>query len=499
MRPEPNEGRRTKIVCTIGPSSDTPERIRRLLEGGMNVARLNFSHGSYDEHRRRCEAIRDAADGMGVTIGIMADLQGPKIRTGALQNHEPVYLLEDQPFCLTTRDVVGTHEIVSVDYEDLPRDVHPGDSIFLADGLLELQVKRIEDRDVHCEVVHGGQLGEHKGVNLPGVEISAPALGPKDMEDLAFALELDTDYIALSFVRKAEEVVDLKQRIANAGGVQRVVSKIERPEALKRFAEILEASDAIMLARGDLGVEVPLDEIPQIQKNLIGQCNDVGVPVITATQMLESMISHPRPTRAEVADVANAIYDGTDAVMLSGETASGDYPVQAVRVMAEVARKADESLARNPPHDRIVRMRESGIRTGRGSFGDAVCQSACRISHAIGARRIVCFTKTGATAALIARYRPEVPITALALDDAVRRRCAVIWGVDTACTIEPCTTDEMHERVDEVLLGNNLAEVGDVIVVAGGIPLAVRTRTNMLKIHRVGQAPGEDSDDWPSW
>ena len=478
--------RRTKIVCTIGPSSDSPQVLRSLMETGMDVARLNFSHGTHEYHQTCGRTIRETADDLGKSVGIMMDLQGPKIRTGALENGRPVHLEDGAPVRLTTRGVTGDAHTIATAYEALPRDVGPGDSIFIADGLLELCVERVEGPDVYCTVTHGGQLAEHKGINLPGVDVSAPPLTPKDLEDLAFGLTLDIDFIALSFVRTARDVLDLKQRIEASGKSPAMVSKIERPEALANFDAILEVTDAVMLARGDLGVEVPLDELPQIQKDLIGKCNDEGVPVITATQMLESMTSHPRPTRAEVADVANAVYDGTDAIMLSGETAFGQYPVEAVKLMCDIAANADAALAASPPHARIMRMRESGIRQGRGGFGDAVAQSACRIANAVGARRIVCFTKTGATAALIARYRPGMPITALALDDAIRHRCAVIWGVDSARTIEACNTDDLDAIVDDVLLTNCLAEPGELIVVAGSIPLAVRARTNMVKIHRIG-------------
>jgi pyruvate kinase len=482
--------RRTKIVCTIGPSSESPDTLREMVEAGMDVARLNASHGTHDDHRRRCDAVRRAASDAGATVGILVDLQGPKIRTGLLENHDPVQLVAEAEFCITARDVVGNRTCVSTTYRDLPRDVRTGDSIYLADGLLEVIVRHVDGPDVHTVVVHGGMLGEHKGINLPGVRVSAPALSDKDIGDLEFAIKLQADFIAISFVRRGDDVLDLKRRIASLGGYQAVVAKVERPEAIDRFDEILEVTDIVMLARGDLGVELPLDELPQIQKRVIGRCNDAAVPVITATQMLESMMAHPRPTRAEVSDVANAIYDGTDAVMLSGETASGQYPVDAIEVMADIARKADAALIASAPHARIVRMRESGIRTGRGNFGDAICQSASRIANAIGARRIVCFTRSGATAALIARYRPNAPITALALDDAIRRRCAVVWGVDSARTVEAQTADELHALVDETLLGRGLANPGDTVVITGSAPLDASTRTNMLQIHRVGGSGG---------
>ncbi len=480
--------RRTKIVCTIGPSSNSPEMMRDLMVAGMNVARLNFSHGSHASHQTTCADLRRAAADTDRNLGIMMDLQGPKIRTGTLIDGTPLLLNPGDTIAITTDEIVGTQHLISTTYAGLPGDVKRGDSIFLADGVLEFAVDRVEDNTVHCVVVHGGHLGEHKGINLPGVDVSAPALTPKDIQDLEFGLNhLDIDFVALSFVRTAEDILDLKRRIEESGRTLAIVAKIERPEALENFDAILDATDCIMLARGDLGVEIPLHDVPQIQKELIGKCNDVGVPVITATQMLESMIGNARPTRAEVADVANAIYDGTDAIMLSGETASGEYPLEAVSVMANIANKADTDLNIAPPHARIVRMRESGIRSGQGSYGDAIGQAACRTAHAIGAKRIVCFTKLGYTAALIARYRPTVPISVITMDESIRHRCALIWGVDSALTVEPCDTDDLGRLTDQLLLENNLAEPGDTVVLAGGVPLAIRTRTNMMKLHTVGE------------
>lgn len=482
--------RRTKIVATIGPSSNSPEVLRALVEAGMDVARLNFSHGTHEGHRDTCHNVRRIAEEMGKAVGVMVDLQGPKIRTGKLKDGAPVQLVPGESVCITTRDVEGDASLIATSYEALPRDVAPGNRIYLSDGVIELLVERVAPPDVHCRVVHGGFLGEHKGINLPGVHISAPTLTEKDINDLRFGLTLDIDFVALSFVRTADDVSGLRKRIRNSGKSPSIIAKIERPEALHDFTAILDATDAVMLARGDLGVEVPLNQVPQIQKKLIGQCNDLGVPVIIATQMMESMITSPRPTRAEVADVANAIYDGADALMLSGETANGQFPVQAVRLMADIAATADQAMAQNPTYERIVRMRQSGIRKGKGAFGDAIGQAACRTADAVGAVRIVCFTKMGYTAGLIARYRPSVPITAITLSEEARRRCSLIWGVDALRSIEPCDTDELDRIIDDLLLSHNLAKPGDTVVVAGGMPLAMRTRTNMLKLHSVGD---------PSW
>ncbi|MFP6598306.1 MAG: pyruvate kinase [Candidatus Hydrogenedentota bacterium] len=479
--------RRTKVICTIGPSSQSLEVMRGLLTEGMNIARLNMSHGTHEYHAETCALLRQAANETGKNLGIMMDLQGPKIRTGNLVDGQTVHLKVGAPFCITTEEVEGTEEKVSTTYKPLPLDVHSGDAIFMADGVLELEVTSVTDTDVQCIVVHGGHLGEHKGINLPGVDVSSPAMTPKDVTDLEFGIEnLDIDFVALSFVRNAEDIVDLKRRIAKTEKKLSVVAKIERPEAIKNFSDILDVTDVVMIARGDLGVEVPLNEVPQIQKRLISECNDMGVPVITATQMLESMISSARPTRAEVADVANAIYDGTDAVMLSGETASGQFPVRTAEVMSQIAQDADISLSEEPSHNRILRMRESGIRQGKGSYGDAIGQAVCRTAHAIGATRIICFTKLGFTAALIARYRPSVPITAVTREENIQHRCSIIWGVDSIMTAESPKMETLDDLVDRILLENKLADPGDTVVIAGGVPFAIRTRTNMMKLHTVG-------------
>jgi len=480
--------RRTKIICTIGPSSDNPDIIRRLIEAGMDIARLNFSHGTHEDHRRIIATLRREAKSLGKNVGILIDLQGPKIRTGRLKGETPIQLVTDAKVCLTTRNISGDSQTLSTTYAHLAEDVKPGDAIFLADGVLELRVERIQSPDVYCQVVHGGFLGEFKGINLPNVNVSAASLTAKDIVDLEFCLALDIDFVALSFVRDANDMKELRRRITRAGKLTPIIAKIERPEAVKNFTKILKVADVIMLARGDLGVEMPLNNVPQIQKHLIAQCNDVGVPVVTATQMLESMISSVRPTRAEVTDVANAIYDGTDAVMLSGETASGRFPIQAVRTMASIAEDADNALAISPTYDRIMRMRESSIRKGKGSFGDAIAQAACRTALAIQATRIVCFTKMASTAALIARYRPVIPVTAITLSEETRHRCSIIWGVDAIQSIEPCNTDELDRIVDDVLLSNGLVKPGDTVVIAGGVPLAMRTRTNMLKLHKVKES-----------
>jgi pyruvate kinase len=479
--------RRTKIVATIGPSSNSEECIRTLIFEGMNVARINFSHGAHKQHKQTIRRIRKVSQALGKDVGTMVDLQGPKIRTGKLAEGGTVQLVHGAEICITTRDVGGSAEIVSTTYASLPEDVKSGDHIFISDGTLELEVERVEGSDTHCRVLHGGYLGEHKGINLPGVDISAPSLTEKDVEDLEFALTLPIDFIALSFVRTGDDVRDLKRRIEESGKTVAVIAKLERPEALENLDDILEVTDCAMLARGDLGVEVPMHVLPQIQKQVLGQCNDLGVPVITATQMMESMIACVRPTRAEVADVANAIYDGTDALMLSAETASGAYPVEAVRAMAEVATSADEATLASPTHERMSRQRGSHIREGQAAFGDAIGQAVCRTAEVVGARCVVTFTKMGFTANLIGRYRPNVPIYSITLSEEARRRCSIIWGVDAIMSIRSAPTDKLAKIVDEALLSGGFAEKGDIVVLAGGTPLAIRTRTNMLKLHTVGE------------
>ncbi|MFA6241338.1 MAG: pyruvate kinase [Candidatus Hydrogenedentales bacterium] len=478
--------RRTKIVCTLGPSSGSREIVERLVHAGMNVARLNFSHGTHDTHRRVFDTVRSVSNDLGSNVAILMDLQGPKIRTGKLVGGEKVLLEDGASFTLTTQPILGDAKRISTTYQNLPSDVRPGDRILIADGLFELRVESISGPDVRCTVLHGGLLGEHKGINLPGVRVSAPSVTEKDLEDLEFALDLDADYIALSFVRKAEDILSIKRRIADKGKTAHVVAKIERPEALESFDAILEAADAVMVARGDLGVEVDLARVPQIQKSLIRLCNERGVPVITATQMLESMMSNPRPTRAEAADVANAVYDGTDAVMLSGETASGAFPVEAVQIMEHIVRGADEAIAASPLGEVSARLRESPARPN--PFREAVGQAVVRVTQVMDFKRIVVLTQSGYSAESVSRYRPRTPITAITLSEEARRRCALIWGVDAVASVVVENVDDMLRIVDDVLLAQDLAQRGDPVVIVAGMPLGRGGRTNLMKLHYVAEA-----------
>ena len=475
--------RRTKIVCTLGPSSSDEATIGKLIDAGMDVARLNFSHGSHDDHRKMFGTLRRIAEAKHANIAVLMDLQGPKIRTGRLRGKEPVELIHGAHLTITTQTIEGDVERVSTTYPNLATDVQPGSRILIADGAMELVVERIEDTEVVCKVIRGGRLGEHKGINLPGVAVSAPSLTEKDIGDLHFGLDLGADYVALSFVRSADDVQDLKNRIAAAGKSTPVVAKIERPEALGCFDEIMNVADGIMVARGDLGVEVELYRVPQIQKNLIRLCVERGIPVITATQMLESMIASSRPTRAEANDVANAIYDGTDAVMLSGETANGKYPVEAVQVMGEIVQSADEALATSPERTVLARF-DTG--RNRASFKDAIGQAVVRMTQVTDLKHIVVLTQSGYSAETIARYRPRIPITAITLSEDTRRLCALIWGVDAVQSTVVESIDDMIRVIDRIVLDRKLAYPGDPIVIVAGTPLGVGGRTNLLHLHRVG-------------
>lgn len=467
----------TKIVATLGPSTSTPEQIEALIDAGMNVARLNFSHGTHEEHARRLQTVREIATRKDQAVAVLADLQGPKIRTGSLENGKPVTLHAGQNFAITTRPITGNNEIVSTTYDMLPIDVRTDNSILLSDGLIELRVRRTTSTDVMTEVVHGGELREYQGINLPGVWVSAPAVTKKDVDDLLFALEIDVDYVAISFVRTAADVQRVKDLIHQAGKRVPVIAKIERPEAIEVLPEILNVTDGVMVARGDLGVEMPTAQVPMIQKEIIEQANQQGLPVITATQMLESMIYNPRPTRAEASDVANAIIDGTDAVMLSGETAKGDYPTEAVQTMSLIAETTEQSgrcLHEDVTHG-LAALREP-------STPIAIAAAAAAIVKTMPIKAIVVFTTSGTTAQLVSQQRPGVPIFAFTESSHVYRRLALLWGL-TPLQVEFANTVEMFEKnVRTTLLERGYASPGDLAVMTGGHPIAKRGKTNFLKI-----------------
>ena len=468
--------RRTKIVATLGPASSSIEMIGRLLDAGVNLFRLNFSHGSNQEKRAAIAAIRSVSEQKNLQVGILADLQGPKIRTGRMENGA-LLLAKGEKLDITTRDLLGRQGLISTVYKALPRDVQAGSRILMDDGLIELRVNAVSEETVHCTVVEGGVLKDLKGINLPGVDVSSPSLTGKDRIDLEFCLTAGVDYIALSFVRTAEDVEALKRIIYSHDLNIPVVAKIEKPEALRNFKSILKVTDAVMVARGDLGVEINPEKVPLFQKKIIRACNEAGKPVITATQMLESMIIHPRPTRAETSDVANAILDGTDAVMLSGETASGSHPVEAVMTMAKIAMDVERS-----------ELWQTSRRTGRNqsnNIAQAVAEAACKAAETLKAKSIAVLTQSGSTAALISRFRPQLPIIAFTSFPEIERRLALYWGVSTCRLGKMSGTDEQINAVEETFLSSGFRK-GDVVIITMGVPVEARGSTNLMKVHKLG-------------
>ncbi len=469
--------RKTKIVATIGPASSSPKIIDELLLAGANVFRLNFSHGTQEEHRAVISDIRGAALRLDLPVAILLDLRGPKIRTGLLEKGS-IELRPGQIITITTEEIKGNERVISTTYKELPKDVKAGDRILIDDGLMEVKVKAVSGNHVDCEVVYGGILKESKGMNLPGVNISAPSLSEKDISDLDFGLSQGVDYIALSFVRKVSDVVELKDYLKEHGADIPVIAKIEKPEALENLEAIIEESDGIMVARGDLGVELSPEEVPIAQKKIISMANAAGKAVITATQMLESMITNPRPTRAEASDVANAVFDGTDALMLSGETAVGKYPIKAVEMMAKIAVEAEGPALKQ---QLVGRKKESP-----SSFSQAVAFASFAAAGELHAKAVVVFSQTGSTAKLVSKLRPSTPIVAFTPLEETKRRLSLIWGVQPFCIEFGGHTDEMICRGEAAMLNNGLAEMGDTIVVVSGTKVGMRGATNMMKIDKIG-------------
>jgi len=452
--------------------------IRKLLLAGMDVARLNFSHGTHAEHAQGISMLREAAAAFEKPIAILADLQGPKIRTGALAGGGTVTLRAGQKFVITTAKILGDSTRVSTIFHPLPREVKSGDRILLCDGLIELRVERVRKQEVICQVVNGGLLGEHKGINLPGVKLRVPALTDKDRKDLRFALAHGADYIAVSFVRRPEDVLLAKSLIRRAKKDTPVIVKLEKPEAIENLEAILRASEGVMVARGDLGVEMSLERVPVVQKNIIARAREFRRPVITATQMLESMTENPRPTRAEASDVANAIFDGSDAVMLSAETASGKYPVGAVKMMARIIEEAEASIHEYPrpaPQERL-------------SVSETVAELVCHASLELRMKLIAVFTHSGFTARLISRYRPLVRIVAFTPEANTRRRMALLWGVTPRHISDIKKIDGLAAIAEKRLLEERLVRKGDVIGIVAGTPMGIRGTTNFMKFHVIGGA-----------
>jgi pyruvate kinase len=472
--------KRTKIIATVGPSTDKPGVIRKLILAGVDVFRLNFSHGDHASHRRRMESIRAAARKENRHIAVMQDLQGPKIRVGALRDGA-MDLTARQSVVVTTRCVTGGDGVIPSQYKALAKDVAPGDHILLDDGIMELRVEATDGRDAHCVVIKGGLLKENKGMNLPGVDISQPSLTRKDMDDLKMALALGVDLVAMSFVRTGRDMEKLRRQVETLHGDVQLIAKIERPEAVHNLDEILEHADGVMVARGDLGVEMAAEKVPGLQKRIIEKANEHGKRAITATQMLESMMHSPRPTRAEASDVANAVLDGTGAVMLSGETAAGEYPVEAVSMMARIVKEAEARLLR-----RNVEVPPVKASLPDNDFSAAVARAAVRAANDLDARAIVAFTQSGTTAELVSKYRPQCMILGGTLHEAVARRMALTWGVVPILFDKVSSTESLVADVDERLLKTRLLKWGDLVVITSGVPVGRAGTTNMIKIHRMG-------------
>jgi pyruvate kinase len=478
--------RKTKIVCTIGPASESPEMLRSLIEAGMDVARLNFSHGSHEEHAERIRRIREAAAAVGKHVAIMLDIKGPKIRTGKIQGGQ-VELVDGAQITLTIDPVeYGTAERVEISYKGLVEDVYPGAPIRIDDGLIGLVVERVEGHDIICRVTNGGILKDRKGINVPGVTLRIPGVTEKDVRDILFGIEQGVDLIAASFVRKAADVLEVRRLLEEHNYQADIISKIETQEGLDRLEEILEVSDGIMVARGDLGVEIPTEEVPLAQKRMIRLCNQAGKPVITATQMLDSMQRNPRPTRAEASDVANAIFDGTDAIMLSGETAAGRYPLEAVRTMAQIAERAERALS-----GREVSNRHS---TGvEKTVTDVIGHAVETMAADLGVRAVITATTSGHTARMISKHRPDTLIVAATPSEKVARRLAVTYGVHPVVVAQAHSTDEVLETAVDGALQAGYVHPGDMVIIIAGVPVGQQGTTNLLKVHTIGEVVARGS------
>ena len=469
--------RRAKIVSTLGPSTSTPERIRELVSAGMDVARLNLSHGEYEVHEANYRSVRAASDETGRAVGVLVDLQGPKIRIGRFAEG-PIHLSAGDHFTITTREVPGDRKIVGTTYPGLAGDVRAGDTILVDDGKITLAVHDVSSTDVRCVVVYGGPLSDNKGINLPGAAVSAPALSEKDEQDLRWALGLRADFIALSFVRSADDIKRVHEIMDEAGVRLPVIAKIEKPQAVEALEEIIDAFDGIMVARGDLGVELPLEQVPLVQKRAVEMCRQRAKPVIVATQVLESMIDNSRPTRAEASDAANAVLDGADALMLSGETAVGKFPIEVVQTMSKIIETTEEQG--------LSRMRD--LMTPATTQGGVVTAAAAEAGEALGVKYLIAFTQLGGTARRLAQIRPRLPMLAFSPVQDTRSQLSLVWGMQTFLTGPVTHTDQYALMVDEHLLELGWVEEGDRVVIVAGSPPGVPGSTNAMRVHRIGDA-----------
>ena len=470
--------RKTKIICTLGPSTDKDGVLRELIANGMNVARFNFSHGSHEEHKGRLDLLKSLREELGKPVAALLDTKGPEIRLKDFKNGTEM-LEAGQTFTLTTRDVEGTKEICSITYKDLPQDVAPGGTIMLDDGLIKLQIQTVNDTDIVCTVLNNGKIKNKKGVNVPGVHLSMPYMSQRDKDDIIFGIEQGFDFIAASFVRTAQDVYEIRNLLNEYDSNIRIIAKIENREGVNNIDSILAAADAVMVARGDLGVEIDFTELPGIQKNIIERSFSFGKPIVTATQMLDSMIVNPRPTRAEISDVANAIYDGTSAIMLSGETAAGAYPVEALKTMSAIAERTETEN-----HARVEYLTEAT--NGKISVSDATAHAACLTAKDVNAAAIVTVSESGTTARLLSKYRPQQPIIACVMREQVQRQLSLSWGITPLMMSLAHSTDELIEMSTALAQKNGYLHNGELAVVTAGVPVGVSGTTNMIKIHMVG-------------
>ena len=470
--------RKTKIICTLGPSTDKEGVLRELIANGMNVARFNFSHGSHEEHLGRLEKLKALREELGKPVAALLDTKGPEIRLKDFKNGVE-NLVAGQTFTLTTRDVEGTNEICSITYKDLPMDVEPNGTIMLDDGLIKLQIQTVNDTDIVCTVLNNGKIKNKKGVNVPGVHLSMPYMSQRDKDDIIFGIQQGYDFIAASFVRTAQDVYDIRNLLNQYDSNIRIIAKIENREGVNNIDSILAAADAVMVARGDLGVEIDFTELPGIQKSVIDRSFSFGKPIVTATQMLDSMMVNPRPTRAEISDVANAIYDGTSAIMLSGETAAGAYPVEALKTMSAIAERTE-----NEVHYRDNRLVDAG--NGQISVSDATAHAACLTAKDVNASAIVTVSESGNTARLLSKYRPAQPIIACVMNEQVQRQLAISWGITPLMMALAHSTDELIEMSTSLAKENGYLHDGELAVVTAGVPVGVSGTTNMIKIHMIG-------------
>ena len=470
--------RKTKIICTLGPSTDKEGVLRDLIANGMNVARFNFSHGSHEEHLGRLEKLKALREELGKPVAALLDTKGPEIRLKDFKNGVE-NLVAGQTFTLTTRDVEGTNEICSITYKDLPMDVEPNGTIMLDDGLIKLQIQTVNDTDIVCTVLNNGKIKNKKGVNVPGVHLSMPYMSQRDKDDIIFGIQQGFDFIAASFVRTAQDVYDIRNLLNQYDSNIRIIAKIENREGVNNIDSILAAADAVMVARGDLGVEIDFTELPGIQKTIIDRSFSFGKPIVTATQMLDSMIVNPRPTRAEISDVANAIYDGTSAIMLSGETAAGAYPVEALKTMSAIAERTEQEGFH-------LRGRQMDSNPGKISVSDATAHAACLTARDVNAAAIVTVSESGTTARLLSKYRPQQPIIACVMREQVQRQLSLSWGITPLMMSLAHSTDELIEMSTALAKENGYLHNGELAVVTAGVPVGVSGTTNMIKIHMVG-------------